>query len=69
MPRNRHRTDENGHLIVLDNSERCRDCGGDDRNKMFQDVGPDGFTVLEQYAQCYHCDPDRGLYEIKEEEK
>lgn len=55
------RYDEEGHVIVRDNSDLCRDCGKDDRNIFYQDTNPNG-TIRETYCQCYGCDPDRGLY-------
>lgn len=56
--------DEKGFLIVISNSERCRDCGGDDQNIWYEDRGESG-KVKSAYALCRLHDPKRP---IKKEE-
>lgn len=59
MPR---RYDEDGFVIVRDNSDRCRDCGGDDQNICYQSVDPETLQTTSVYCQCRKCDPERDLY-------
>ena len=54
--------DDDGHVIPITNADRCRDCGGEDRLVDYVQHDFSG-RVTESYAQCYDCDPERGLYE------
>ncbi len=55
MPR---RYDDRGFVIVRDNSDRCRDCAGDDQNIAYQDLD-EGGRVTSVYTLCKTCDDDR----------
>ncbi|MEU7146984.1 hypothetical protein AB0B15_02930 [Streptomyces sp. NPDC045456] len=56
MPR---RYDGQGYVIVRDNSDRCRDCGGDKQNICYQDEDPNTLKVMAVYCLCMDCDRGR----------
>ncbi|MFI2616624.1 hypothetical protein [Streptomyces sp. NPDC018584] len=56
MPR---RYDDRGFVIVRDNSDRCRDCGGDDENICYQDLDP-VMMGASVFVLCRQCDTERG---------
>ncbi|GHB52041.1 hypothetical protein GCM10010331_44500 [Streptomyces xanthochromogenes] len=57
MPR---RYDDRGFVIVRDNSDRCRDCGGGDENICYQDYVP-ALMGASVFCLCKKCDTDREM--------
>ncbi len=53
------RYDDQGFVIVRDNSDRCRDCGEDNENICYQEICPETLMSASVFCLCRKCDTDR----------